>query len=163
MDYSLIATASSAIGAARDIAKAAIGIRDTALVAVKISEISDQLLKAQDSLFAHNAQLHALQQENFSLTNRLRELEGKKAQRSRYALIEISDGSFVLSTKGCEKLPAENPADELILTEPDHYACQPCLDIRGHLVVLQKAVVFGAETFTCPACKTEFTGRHVGA
>lgn len=123
MDYSLIASASSAIGVARDIAKAAIGIRDASLVALKISEISDQLLKAQDSLFAHNAQLHSLQQENFSLANRLRELEDKRAQRSRYALVEISDGCFVLATKCREKLPTENPSNEIIPSEPEHYAC----------------------------------------
>lgn len=159
MDYSLIATASTALGAARDLAKAAVGVRDFTQMATTVSQISDQLLKAQDSLFAHNAQLHALQQENFSLTNRLRELEEKDAERRRYALVEISDRTFVLGLKDREQLAAENLLEGWF-AEPHHHICQPCM-AKGIKSVLQKHSVWGSVSLDCSVCKEKFSTGEI--
>ena len=158
MDFSLLAAAGSAITSARELGKAAIGIRDFNQMATTITQINDQLLKAQDGLFAHNAQLNALQQENFCMANRLRELEEKMKERGRYTLVEITDRTFVLGLKDREQLAAENLLESGI-TEPHHHICQPCF-AKGIKSVLQKSVFYGAVSLECPLCKEKFsTGK----
>lgn len=157
MDYSLIAAANSALTAAKELGRAAMGIRDFNEVAAKISAINDLLLKAQDSLFAHNAQLHALQQEKFDMANRLRELEEKLADRGRYSLVEISDRTFVLGCNQGEKVSGDSA---LGAVEPKHYICQPCF-AKGIKSVLQKDSFYGAIRLECPICKGTFpTGEN---
>lgn len=156
MDYSLLAAAGSAISTARDIGKAALALRDFNAFAATISAINDQLLKAQDSLFGHNAQLQALQQENFGMANRLRELEEKLADRGRYTLVEISDRTFVLGVNTEVQLTASDPTH---VAEPHHYICQPCF-AKGIKSVLQKYNFCGAISLECPLCKERFdTGQ----
>lgn len=157
MDYSLLVAAGASINAAREFGKAAIGLRDFNEIATKIAALNEQLLKAQDSLFAHSAQLQALQQENFSMANRLRELEEKLAERGRYALVEISDRTFVLGLKSAEQRAASDPAH---IPEPHHHICQPCF-AKGIKSVLQKYSFCGAVSLECPICKERFdTGQR---
>lgn len=91
MDLSLIGAATAALSAARDIGKSAIGIRDFNQVAAAIAQVNDQLLKAQDSLFTHQSQLLAIQQELFGLKDTLRQKES--------ALIEAQDEIAKLKQK----------------------------------------------------------------
>lgn len=80
MDLSFISATTAAISAARDIGKAAIGIRDFNQMASTVAQMNDQILKAQDCLFAHNGQLFGLQQEVFDLKEALRKSEAALAQ-----------------------------------------------------------------------------------
>ena len=75
MDLSLIGAATAALSAARDIGKSAIGLRDFNQVASAIAQLNEQLLNAQDSLFSHQTQLMAMQQEAFGLKDALRQKE----------------------------------------------------------------------------------------
>lgn len=161
MDLSFITAASTALSIARDIGKAAVGIRDFNECAAAIAQINEQLLKAQDSLFAHNTELFTLQQQVFTTREELREAKEALAENGKYALLEIAPHVFVLRSRA-DLTPhlggTENPQD----LEPPHYVCQPCLHIRRQRAVLVRSVFYGTETFTCPECKAEFTGAHVG-
>ena len=152
MNLTELSIIGTSLAAARDIGKAAIGLRDFNALAAAMSQINEQLLKAQESLFAHNTQLHSLQQDNFSLTNRLRELEEKLAERGRYSLFELSDGTFVLRSND----PVRALGNSLHAVEPLHYICQPCM-ARGTKSVLQKYSFYGSISLECSICKERFS------
>lgn len=152
MDYSLISAAATAINAAKQLGKAALSVRDFNQVATTIAEINTELLKAQESLFAHKAQLQTLQQENLSLANSLRELQEKLAERDRYTLVEISDRTFVLGSHHANIAGNDLPQR----LEPAHYICQPCM-AKGIKSVLQKYSFYGAISLDCPICKEKFS------
>lgn len=152
MDFGLISIAGTAISTAKDIGKAAMGLRDFSQVAAAMSQINDQLLKAQDSLFAHNAQIMALQQENFEAREELRKLKEALAQRARYSLFELSSGVFVYRMNVTPQLGGPtNPGSP----EPTHYVCQPCFD-KGIKSILRKCNVFGSICMECTICKERF-------
>ena len=83
MDFALISTAVGSLKAAKDLGQAALGIRDFNQFASTISQINDQLLKAQESLFTHNAQLMQLQQDHFEARDELRKLRDAATERGR--------------------------------------------------------------------------------
>lgn len=155
MDFSLLSVIATSLTTARELGKTAIGLRDFNQIAAAMSQINDQLLKAQDSLFSHNTQLHALQQDNFGMANRLRELEEKLAERGRYTLVEISDRTFVLQSNSPIVAGDQIPHG----SEPLHYICQPCM-AKGIKSVLQKYSFYGSISLECPVCKERFsTGK----
>lgn len=152
MDLSVITTAVGAISAAKELGKAAMGIRDFNEAAPVIAQLNDQLLKAQDALFRHNAELLALQQEQFETAKKLREMEEALAQRGRYSLFELSPGVFVYRvnvTPGGSDV--QNPSG----TEPMHYVCQPCFD-KGVKAVLARNETHLRVIHLCPSCATAF-------
>lgn len=153
VDFSQISAAVTAIGAASEIGKSLLGIRDSTIGNAKIIEIQELLLKAQNSLFAHNSELHKLQQENFDLANRLRALEEKQTKQSQYSLVEIGKGGFVL-----EKIHSlENIPDSI---QTKSYFCQPCFS-GGREVVLQRGVFYTSVHLDCPVCKNQIlTGEE---
>lgn len=144
------------IAAAIPLAKGWIDIRDGQKLAAVQADLTERLLNAQ----THIAELLGMLTEKTllaaELQERLRKLEGEQLERLRYELAEIAPGgdlAYRLKTVGA--LEEDN-------CEPMHFLCQPCLDVRGHKVVLVRGSRFGSETFTCPECSAEFTGRHVG-
>ena len=153
MDLSLIGAANSAIVAAREIGKAAIGLRDFNQLSAVVAQLNDQILKAQDSLFAHNTQLMALQQEVIEAREKLRKMEETVAQRRRYTLFELSDGVFVYRVNIS---PEGGAASDPCSAEPIHYVCQPCLDTKDVRVVLVRSGTQLCITHICPQCKAEF-------
>ena len=138
MDFSMISSASAAITAAKELGKAMIGLRDFNQIAGKVSEINSMLLKAQESLLAHNAQLLQLQNDHFKTSQELRELKETLSERGRYSLFEISPGNFVYRI---DVSPVSGHAGDPVSSEPKHYLCQACFD-KGIKVVLQKSYFF---------------------
>lgn len=90
MDISLVTGAYASLKAAKDIGSALLEVRDFNQTAAKVAQLNDLLLKAQDSLFAHNAQLLELQGEHLETSQKLRKLEETLAERARYTLFEIT-------------------------------------------------------------------------
>lgn len=148
MDFSLLAAASTALSLARDMSKTAVEIRDFNQVAATIAAINDQLLKAQDSLFAHNAQLLALQQDQFEMARALKKAQEELAERDRYALFEISDRTYVLQYKGAVQVADQGLTHR---AEPEHCICQKCF-AAGIKVVLQRHSFAGAVSLECRGC-----------
>lgn len=154
MDLSFISIATSSISAAREICNAAIGLRDFNQMAAAVSQLRDQLLKAQDSLFDHNGQLFALQQEVFDLKDLLREretalleaqneiakLNQKKLELGDYERVRLEIGAFVYRRKNVA------PDDE---TEP-HY-CASCFE-REQLSALQPGTGQDRMYLVCHGC-----------
>lgn len=148
MDYALISTAFTALSHAKQLGEAMVGVRDFNKVASTVADINGQLLKAQESLFTHNAQLGELQAKYYEACEELRKLKETLAERGRYQLFQLSPGVFVYRA-------SEAPS------ELQHFLCQPCFD-SGKKAVLQKNRKYGTITIDCPLCKQEFrTGEVV--
>ncbi len=151
MDFSALGAATSAISSAKELAKAAIGLRDFSQVAATVAEISDKLLKAQESLFALNVVLFELQGKYIEACEELRKAKEAIKQRERYSLVEIGTGTFAYqinrAVSSCE-------LGDQSSTEPMHYVCQRCLD-SGVKTVLQRTVSMGCVYFHCHACNTK--------
>lgn len=154
MDLSAISAAVSAITVSKELAKAALGVRDFNEMAAVVAKLNEQLLKAQEGLFGHQAQLLALQQEHFETTEKLRKAEKALAERGRYALIELSPGNFAYSAN---ITPVDSEVGNPVSTEPPHNVCQPCFD-KGSKAVLRRTVFYGTEVWTCPVCRIELHG-----
>lgn len=154
MDFGLISSALGAITAAKDIGKAALTVRDANLVAEHVSRLNDTLLKAQEALFAHNAQLLELQQEHFKATEELRQLKEAIAERGRYTLVELSRGQFAYRANTAPELGRAGEPDS---TDPTHHICQQCFDgVEKKKVVLQRRTpLYGGNVLWCPSCKVE--------
>lgn len=146
IDMNSIATGVSAIGTALGMAKTALEVRDFTASAAAISEVSQKLIDLQSQLFSAQAALFELHQEKVSLTQRIRELEEHRSDRERYSLFEVTPGGFVYRLDVApETTGARHPGG----MQPPHYLCQPCLDVRGHKVVLNER----STIWYCPECK----------
>lgn len=152
MDLSLITSAFRSIGAAKELTQAMIGVRDFNMVATTVAQINEQLLKAQDALFTHNADMSELQQQNLQLLQELRAIKELVAQRGRYALFEITKGSFVYRLKTVQSVSHDG---DPVAPEPDHCVCQRCFD-NGIKVVLQRSVVWGVVSLQCGGCQGSY-------
>lgn len=154
MDLSLIGAATAALSAARDIGKSAIGIRDFNQVAAAIAQLNDQLLKAQDSLFIHQSQLLAMQQEVFTLKDALRQKDAalieaqdeiakvkqKKLDLDQYERFLHAGGGWAYRRKGASPNNEDEPAycancfeqEQLSVLQPGtgpnrtHLVCHRC-------------------------------------
>ena len=149
MDISLIAAASSAISSAREIGKAAIGLRDFNQLAVVMTQLNDQILKAQDSLFSHQTQLLALHEELIQTKEKLRCAEKMMEDRGSYELFPITNGVFVYRNNPGNGSGQSDPTKVL------HYLCQPCFD-GGKKGVLVRLETPNGVSHTCPLCKTTY-------
>lgn len=146
MDISYISATVVALNAAKDIAKAAVGIRDFNALAATVSQLNDQILKAQDSLFSHQSQLIALQEELRETKERLRLAQEVLEDRGRYELVELSRGVFVYRSKG---------GDREAMAGAHHLLCQPCFDV-GRKAVLMREESASAICHVCPLCRVEY-------
>lgn len=152
MDFSMIGAATSAITASKELAKAAIGIRDFNEIAPKIAELNNQLLKAQDALFTHQAQLLTLQNEQFETAKELAKLKEALAQKGSYSLFELSAGVLVYRVNIS---PVEGHVSDPASTQPLHYVCQSCFD-KGIKVVLKRVETWQAVGHYCSGCKENY-------
>lgn len=159
MDLSLIGAAASAIGIAKEVGRAAIGVRDANQLAETITRMNEQLLKAQDTLFAHNAQLLQLQQQYFEAAQELRVVKETMAERNRYTLFELTAGNHVYRA---DARPVLSESGDPIATEPEHYICQPCFDKPPKTKVVLRFIPAGEYEpafWDCPICKSTITLR----
>lgn len=152
MDFSMISAAASSITVAKELVKVVIGVRDFNEIAPVVAQLNDQLLKAQDALFSHQAQLLTLQQQHFEATEKLAKAEKALAERGRYALFALSDGVFVYRVN---VPPVDSHAGDPIATEPQHYICQPCFD-KGIKVVLKRIDNYRSISHYCSDCKQTY-------
>lgn len=151
MDISYISATVVALNAAKDIAKAAVGIRDFNALAATVSQLNEQILKAQDSLFSHQSQLIALQKELGETKERLRLAEKVLEDRGRYELVELSIGVFVYRNK---------VDDGEALAGALHLLCQPCFDAGRKAVLMRDESADGSISHVCPLCRVVYVERE---
>lgn len=156
MDYSLISTAFNALRAAKDIGNAAIELRDWNQMATEITKINGELLKAQDALFAHNASLLNLQQQNAQMVDDLRKAKEALAERGRYTLFEIGRGKLVYRAN---IIQPQSDAAITVAPEPMHYLCQPCFDLGRKMVLQLYLDAADGPVACCPHCKQFFNAE----
>lgn len=146
MDMGSIATAISGLQAATNIAKSMVGVRDASVIQVKTIELQSAILAAQTSALT-------AQSEQFSLLDRIRELEKEVtrieawgAEKQRYQLNEVKPGVFTYILK------EEEGAAELM-----HQICANCCDVhqRKSILQIETQAVGRAEILFCHHCGSE--------
>ena len=151
MDWTAIGSITTSISAARDIAKGIAAMRDITLINEKTAALMEQLLKAQESLLAHNSMLLQLQNEHFEAREELRKLQETLSERGRYTLVELAPRQLAYRVNVAPQLSG---TDDPGPSEPLHYACQPCFD-KGIKAVLQGDYSLAIpKGLRCPVCKT---------
>jgi hypothetical protein len=145
-DIVAISSAATGLQAAGQILKALFGLKISAEVQAKISELQTIILAAQgDALAAQSDQLTLLQ--------RVRDLEEEvatakawEAEKERYQLQEFPAGAFAYVLKA-----------DAAGSEPPHRICASCYQ-DGHKSILQTAARHsGGEMVHCMRCKTQLT------
>ena len=131
--------------------KTAVETLDEAKVAAATNELQIQLMHLGAEVIAmQNKSLESTERErsllrkNDDLTDRVRELEKRIAERERYELIEPYLGTYVLRVKeACRQ------------GEPDHYLCPHCMDNKSVKAILSFTSE-AKEVGRCPECKAYY-------
>lgn len=124
MDVATIGTSLTALNSLISITKSLIGLSKDAAINTKaaemlsaITDVQAKLLEAQQNMFLMQEELRAAKEEL-----------AKKADFSRYELVEPYPGTRLFRLKECERNGSE----------PIHYICPNCKDVLGKLSVLQE-------------------------
>ncbi len=149
-NISAIAAALSSLNAAKDIAQAMIGLRDSAAFQAKLIEFQSKLLDANRSAFAAQDERTALLERIGELEKKVASFETWEAEKQRYELKQLASGSFAYVLK-----PNAQPP------EPSHQICATCYQSRKKSILqrvpnnsARMALGMGA-SYQCPVCDTE--------
>jgi hypothetical protein len=148
-DISAFAAALSSLNAAKDIAQAMIGLRDSAAFQTKLLEFQSKLLDANRAAFAAQDERAALLERIRALEEKVASFETWEAEKQRYELKPFGTGfAFVLKP---EAQPTETP----------HQLCANCF-ARGDKSYLAKVPNNTARSalgmgivYRCSVCKAE--------
>jgi len=148
-DFAAFASAVTSLKAASDIAKALIGLRDTSAIQTKVIELQGEILAAQSSALAAQAEQSALLESKRQLEKEVADLKAWDAEKQKYKLVNISahfDGAAFVYTL---KEDAGSP-------EPRHYLCANCFE-DGRKAILQAEVRSPGRVtiFSCLRCGAE--------
>ena len=151
IDMASITAAVTGLKAATDLAKSFVDLKTTGEIQGKVVELQTVILSAQSSALA-------AQSDQFSLLNRIGELEKEVTQfknweteKERYKLTEYGSGTFAYAMK-----------PEKANGEPLHRLCANCFN-QGQKSLLQLVGTGGGqERMRCARCKTEiYLGTYV--
>lgn len=144
IDIGAIASATSSLKAAGDIAHAMLKLRDVAQVQEKTVELTAQIIAAhQSALQAQGAQATLIARVD-ELEKQVVEFENWEAQKQRYRLEQIEPAGFAYALK-----PGMDDG------EPPHKVCANCYEHRRRSI-LQRKDTRGELFLFCPSCKMEF-------
>lgn len=146
VDMAAIAGTASALKAAYDLSKAAIGAHDAAAIRAKVSELQGEISSAIASAIAAQTDQLAMLKRVVDLEKEIADLEAWEAEKSRYELVRFDPGILVYSLK---------PDDEK--GEPPHYLCAACYT-NGRKSFLQATTELKMRLrfHVCPTCKTGY-------
>jgi hypothetical protein len=153
MDFSLIAGALTGITNGLVVARAAIEIRDFNQAGAAIADVTQKLLDLQTQVIANNGAFMQLQEKHSALTQLVRELEEKAAERGRYELFELHPGVFVYRS---HVPPQATGTDDPRAPEPMHYLCPRCFDQQTKAVLK----LIGTHWHCVNCNQTYWTGRR---
>lgn len=151
----LISTSMSSLLAIKDLATAAVDLRDSQKLAAVKLDLTERVLQTQTQLSQVLSSIIEKDTSLATLAQRVRELEDRQLERARYELGELAAGgnAFAYRLKAPARL-LENSH------EPQHFVCQPCFD-AGKKAILFRRDVWGTWVWTCPLCKLEIHGDRV--
>lgn len=142
MDVASISGAIQSLAAARDITKALLGMKVTAEVELKVAEIRELLISAQESALDAQSERSALMQRIHDLESQLAEYDEWEEESAKYELAEVSPSVFVYALKG--------DADQ----SPHHFLCPRCFEDKTKSILLRSGYVNeGTEPLSCPRCE----------
>jgi len=145
VDLTAMASALASLNAAKDIAKAMIGLRDASAFQSKMIEFQSKILDAQSSAFAANDERTALVERVGELEEEVARLKAWDAEKQKYKLTEVCVGAF-----------AYVPKPDAGSTEPVHWLCASCYQDGKKSLLQDQGHVPGEERTTrygCPKCK----------
>ena len=150
MDFASIATATSSIKAAVDIAKTLVEVKSFADFETMASELRERIVAAQVATLEAQSEQSAMIQRISDLEKEIARLETWSAERQRYELINLWNSGVV--AYGLKKSMSNS--------EPPHYICTNCYD-DGRKSILQPQKRNGGRLMLlCPRCKSEFHSNY---
>lgn len=138
-----IASALAALKAAKDIAQAMVGLRDSQAFQAKVIEFQSRILDAQAATSAANEERSMLIERIGALEEEVAKAQAWDAQAKRYELVELHRSNFAYAMK-----------KERRSAEPMHYLCASCYQKRQKSI-LQGYTRLGMHHLVCPLCKLE--------
>jgi hypothetical protein len=144
-DLTAIAHALSALKAAKDIAEAMIGLRDTAAFQGKLLEFQSKIIDANSASFAAQDERATMLERIRDLEKEVADLKAWEAEKQRYKLKEIGDRVFAQSLK-----------EEAAFGEPPHYICAGCFQERKKSILQHETRVPGrCDVAVCHVCHAD--------
>lgn len=143
-DMSLIAGAVSSLKLAHDMTKTLASIRD-------FTKLNETVIELQRVILAAQSDALAAQADQFSLLDRIRNLETEiarlkewDAQKERYELTEVAARAFAYALK-----------PDAAGSEPLHWICPTCYHAGKKSILQGRQMSYGGWTHDCPSCKLE--------
>lgn len=143
-DMASIGAAVSSLKAAHDIAKGMLSIRDAGMIQGKVIELQREILSAQSSALAAQSDQFTLLKAVGDLEKETARLKAWEAEKQRYALSELSAGTFAYVLKA-----------EAQGAEPIHRICTSCYELHRKSILQRKGSDYDGTWLKCPACKAE--------
>lgn len=145
VDTSAIGAALTSLKAAKDIAEAMVGLRDTAAFQGKLIEFQSKIIDANEAAFAAQDERASLLQRISELEEKVAQFEAWEAEKQRYKLQEVASGRFVYALK-----------ESVQASEPHHKLCTRCFD-QGIKSIMQENHWARGRTVTlnCPNCSAD--------
>ena len=162
MDLSLFESIFTGLKAAQDFAGSLVHTRDDQKLSRATAEIQSQLAEITEKLFRLQVERMDLLNKHRDALDEVKKLKEAALQRSQYLLVDLSSQNFAFKFSPNVPLDSsEFPAG--YADQPVHYLCQPCLDIRGHSVILRQKGHYTPIKLECPSCKavllTDWPGK----
>jgi hypothetical protein len=148
-DISAISAAISALNGAKDIAQAMISLRDSKAFQAKLIEFQSKLIDANSSALAAQDERATLLQRIGDLEKEVTRLKTWDAEKQRYHLTDVGDGTFAYS-----------PKDAMSSGEPAHYICTNCYENAKKSILHHMKTGGGTHVLTCASCGTKLVVLH---
>ncbi|MBG0792167.1 hypothetical protein IYY11_01570 [Methylocystis sp. H62] len=134
----------TSLKAAKDIAAAAVELRDSTAFLAEVGKLNAQIVEAQNSIFAIQQDRSALVDTISDLKKRIADLEAWETEKQRYQLAEIAPGIVCYELK-----------EGMSGGEPPHRLCANCYTAgqKRFLQAVQNGPSFFR--FRCNACTEE--------
>lgn len=144
MDMTAINSGLAALQGLVGISRTLLDVRDLAMLGAVQVDLTQRILAVQSALLELQTKQSALLEEMAELKAAGVQRERAAAERERYALHELSVGSFVYRLREGVQPP-----------EPTHYLCQPCHDKGVKAVLERRGPMYdrGPWRQVCPVCR----------
>lgn len=147
VDLVSIKGAIDGLTAARDIAKSALELRDAAKLQHTVMELNDAILSAQSKALDAQAEQFSLVQKVAELERKLADVDAWEQQQKRYQLVDYGAGTFAYELMA----GMENG-------EAPHRACPSCFEKRQRYVLhFLHRNNRQQDVYQCPSCSTKYS------
>jgi hypothetical protein len=150
VDMAAIASAASALKTAIDIGRTALGLRDTASIRTKVTEMQGEISSALASAIAAQQDQIAILKHVGELEKEIADLKTWEAEKRRYSLRELPPGVFVRALK-----------PEMAGGEPPHFICETCFQRGKKRILNSDEERNGIYHLKCHECDTTLRIGHV--